>query len=117
MKKRLLALVLLGAGMAFGQVSIGIRLGAPPRPRVVRVQPRSPGPNYIWIDGYWFANGNRWKWHDGYWTRAPYEGARWMAPRYEGGRFFGGYWAGDRDRIDHDHRWDRDRNRDYRDRR
>jgi len=27
--------------------------------------------------------------------------------------FFEGYWEGDRGRNNHDHRWDRDRNRDY----
>jgi len=55
--------------------------------------------------------------HAGYWTRLPYAGARWVAPRYEGQRYYTGYWEGDRGRVEHDHRWDRDRNRDYRDRR
>ncbi len=115
MKKQLLILTLLGAGMAFGQISVGIRIGPPPPPRVVRVLPRTPGPGYVWIDGYWYAEGRRWRWHDGYWTRPPFAGARWIAPRHDGREFFGGYWDGDRGRFEHDHRWDRDRrNRDYR---
>jgi hypothetical protein len=38
-----------------------------------------------------------------------------MAPRYETGRYYNGYWDGERrGRIEHDHHWDRDRYRDYR---
>jgi len=114
--RRLLVLTLLFAALAFGQVSIGIRIGAPPPPRVVRVVPRSPGPEYVWIAGYWYVVGNRWRWHDGYWTRPPYPGAHWVAARHDGERFFEGYWQGDRGRFEHDHRWDHDRDRDYRDR-
>jgi hypothetical protein len=94
------------------QVSLGIRIGPPP-PRVVRIVPERPGPDYIWVEGYWYPVGNRYRWHDGYWTRSPYEGARWIGPRYDGGQFFEGYWEGDRGRFEHDHRWDRDRDRDY----
>src|SRR5579864_2166718 len=115
MKKLLLGLLFLAAlSICSAQVSIGIRIGPPPPPRVVRVQPARPGPDFVWIDGYWFADGSRYRWHDGYWTRPPYGGARWVTPRYEGERFFGGYWDGDRGRFEHDHHWDRDRNRDYR---
>ena len=115
MKTKVIALMLLAAGMAFAQFSIGVRIGAPPRARVVRVQPRSPGGDYAWVAGYWYPVGNRYKWHDGYWTRPPYAGARWMEPYHDGQQFFAGYWAGDRGQIGHDHRWDRgrDRARDY----
>jgi hypothetical protein len=106
--------MLIAGGAAFGQVSIGIRIGAPPPPRVVRVRPSTPGPGYVWIDGYWYAVGNRYKWHEGYWTRPPYEGAVWVVPHHDGERFFEGYWEGDRGRRPHDHSWDRDRrNRDF----
>jgi hypothetical protein len=113
MKKTLLALLLLAAGSSFAQVSIGVRIGPPPPPRVVRVQPRAPGPGYFWVDGYWYPVGNHYKWHNGYWTRPPYGEARWIGPRYEGDRFFEGYWEGGGRRVEHDHRWDRDHDRDY----
>jgi YXWGXW repeat-containing protein len=117
MKKSLLTLtLLLGATAAFGQVSVGIRIGAPPPPRVVRVLPSRPGPEYVWVDGYWYPVGGRYRWHDGYWTRPPYAGARWVGPRHDGSQFYEGFWEGDRGRFEHDHRWDRDRrNRDWRD--
>src|SRR5262245_21461074 len=80
--KKILLALLLGLP-AFAQVSIGIRIGPPPRPRVVRVVPARPGPDYSWIDGYWYPVGTRYVWHSGYWTRAPYPAARWIAPRFE----------------------------------
>lgn len=115
MKKIFLVLMLLAGGsICSAQVSVGIRIGPPPPPRVVRVLPPRPGPDYVWIDGYWYAAGNRYQWHNGYWTRPPYGGARWVMPHHDGERFFEGYWDGDRGRRDHDHRWDRDHDRDYR---
>ena len=111
-----LAALLMVGGSAFGaQVSLGVRIGAPPRARVVRV-PARPGADYIWVDGYWYPVGNKYKWHAGYWTRPPYGGARWVGPRYENQQFYNGYWDGDRGRFDHDHSWDRDRNNRDRDR-
>jgi hypothetical protein len=70
--------------------------------------PPSPGPGYIWIDGY-YANGY---WVPGRWAFAgvyrgpdhfyrPYDRDHWRRDR---GRF-------DHDRFDHDRRRDRDRGR------
>jgi hypothetical protein len=107
----LLAGMLFAGAPAFSapQVAVGIRIGPPPRPRYVRVRPIAPGPDYYWVDGYWYPVGHRYRWHSGYWTRPPYSGAVWVGPRYDGGQFYGGYWNGDRGRFEHDHRWDRDR--------
>ncbi|HYW46266.1 MAG TPA: YXWGXW repeat-containing protein [Bryobacteraceae bacterium] len=114
MRTKLLAVALLAAGSIFAQISVGIRIGPPPPPRVVRVRPVAPGPGYVWLDGYWYAVGSRYRWHAGYWTRPPYEGARWVVPHHDGERFFAGYWDGDHGRLEHDHHWDRDHDRDYR---
>jgi len=114
MKGKLLTVILLAASAVMSaQVSVGIRIGPPPAPRVLRVRPVAPGPGYVWIDGYWFADGGRYHWHNGYWTLPPYPGARWVGPRHDGREFFAGYWEGDRGRLEHDHRWDRDRDRDH----
>ena len=112
MKRSLLVLLFL-ASCAFGQVSVGIVIGPPPPPRVVRVLPPNPGPEFIWVEGYWYPVGHHYKWHAGYWTRPPYSGARWIVPRHDGERFFAGYWDGEHGRREHDHHWDRDRERDH----
>jgi hypothetical protein len=114
MKTKLLTVVLLAAGSVFGQVAVGINIGPPPPPRVLRVRPVAPGPDFAWVDGYWYPVGGRYHWHAGYWTRPPYAGALWVGPRHEGGRFFEGHWEGNRGVIAHDHHWDREHDRDYR---
>jgi hypothetical protein len=115
----ILGALLMCAGSAFGaQVSLGIRIGPPPPPRVVHVQPARPGADFVWVDGYWYPNGRHYAWHAGYWTRPPYEGAHWIAPHHDGQQFYAGYWDGDHGRFDHDHHWDREHDRDrdrYRD--
>jgi hypothetical protein len=113
MKHKLLATALLFCGVAIAQVSFGIQIGPPPPPRVLAVRPVMPGPGYAWVDGYWYPVGNRYHWHEGYWTRPPYDGATWVAPYHDGHQFFSGHWEGNRGRVEHDHRWDRERNRDW----
>lgn len=116
MKLKLFGLLFLGlASMLPAQVSIGISIGPPPPPRVVYVRPACPGPEFMWVEGYWYPVGHRYRWHEGYWTRAPFAGALWIAPRWEEGRFYEGYWEGRHERVMHDHRWDRDHDRDWHD--
>jgi hypothetical protein len=114
MGKKLIPFVLLGSALALsGQVSLGIRIGPPPPPRVMAVRPAAPGPGFVWVDGYWYPSGGRYRWHEGYWTRPPYEGARWVGPHHDGDRFFNGYWEGGHGRVEHDHKWDSGHDRDY----
>ena len=110
----LLSLMLLaGSPVLNAQVSLGIQIGAPPRPHVIRVRPDPPGPGYVWVEGYWYPVRGRYVWHRGYWTRPPYGGAAWVGPRYEDRRYYHGYWEGEHGRYEHDHRWDRERERDH----
>ena len=114
-KTAFLTAMLLSVGSAFGaQLSIGIRIGPPPAPRVVHVTPARPGADFAWVDGYWYPSGKHYKWHTGYWTRPPSVGARWVAPRHDGQLFFNGYWDTEHGRVEHDHKTDRDRERDHR---
>src|SRR5450759_5063690 len=83
----LASMLLAGASSSSAQVSLGIRIGPPPRPRVVRVVPRSPGQDYTWVGGYWYPQRGRYSWHNGYWTRPPYQGARWVEPRHDGQQY------------------------------
>jgi hypothetical protein len=93
MKTVLLAALLLATASTMrAQVSVGIVIGAPPPPRVVVAVPERPGPEFVWVEGYWYPVGNHYRWHGGYWTRPPYEGARWVGPRHNGERYYTGYW-------------------------
>src|SRR5579859_5541570 len=101
MSTRLLILLVLVAGgslFAGPHVFIGFGVPAPvavygpPPPVVAYAAPPCPGPGYSWVSGYWYPSGPRYLWRAGYWTRPPYVGARWVAPRYYGRRYYGGYW-------------------------
>jgi hypothetical protein len=109
-----LALATLVFGHAItanAQVSFGIHIGEPPAPRAY-VVPARPGADYVWIEGYQYPQGNHYRWHDGYWTRPPYQGAYWSAPYHSGGQYYAGRWEGSRGAINHNHRWDRGKDRD-----
>ena len=108
------ALLLAFAPAAHAQVSFDYQLGTPPpAPRAYRV-PRQPGPDYVWIEGYWYPVNGKYQWHDGYWTRPPYADAYWVAPYYERGEYYTGHWEGSRGDVHHDHSWDQNRQRDER---
>jgi hypothetical protein len=102
MKSKLLALVFLAGTTVFAgpRISIGIGFGAPapipvyapPPAPYVSYATRAPGYGYTWVAGYWYPAGARYAWRPGYWARPPYARAYWVAPRYAGGRYWGGYW-------------------------
>lgn len=109
----LIAGLLLGCGsMAKAQVSLGIRIGPAPAVRVEH-RPARPGPEYVWVGGYWYPASGHYVWHSGYWSRPPYEGAHWVGPHRHDGQFYEGYWDGSHGRVEHDHAWDHDHDRDY----
>ncbi len=99
---RFLAVALIAGGTMFAQprVSIGIGVGgyapgyyAPPA--YSEVVPPCPGPDYVWVDGYWVPQGGRNVWVQGYWRR-PYMaaypvGPRYVAPRYIEPRGYNAY--------------------------
>lgn len=106
------ALMLTLAPTAHAQISFDVQIGTPPpAPRSYRVPP-APGPDYTWIDGYWYPDNGRYRWHDGYWTRPPYPDAYWVAPYYQGHEYYTGHWEGGRGDVHHYHGWDQSRQRD-----
>ncbi len=106
------ALFLTLAPAAHAQISFDFDLGTPPpAPRAYRV-PRQPGPDYVWVEGYWYPENGQYRWHNGYWTLPPYPDAYWVAPYYERGHYYTGHWEGSRGDVHHSHSWDQTRQRD-----
>jgi hypothetical protein len=108
----LAALFVVPAATANAQVSFGITIGNPPPPRAYRVPPR-PGPDYVWVEGYQYPQNGKYRWHDGYWTRPPFQGAYWVEPYYYRGQYYAGRWEDGRRSMNHDHRWDGNKDRDW----
>ncbi len=68
---------------------------APPAPQV-EVVPVTPGPDYVWMPGYWSWNGTVWIWVGGRWGPRPYPHAVWVGPHWvRHGHYYawqGGHW-------------------------
>jgi hypothetical protein len=89
-KTKLLALALLAGGSLFAApaVAVGIEIGAPPPPpRAYYARPPAPGPNHVWISGFYEPVGGEYRWREPYWAPRPYAHAAWVAPRYRGHRY------------------------------
>src|ERR1700694_5382016 len=67
-----------------------------PPPPQIEVIPVAPGPDYVWIPGYWGWNGGAWIWISGRWVVRPWHGAVWVdghwARRGHGSIWIGGHW-------------------------
>jgi hypothetical protein len=57
---------------------------APPPP-IVEVREAAPGPDFVWIGGYycWQEHDHRYVWTRGHYAKAPHRGAHWEADRWE----------------------------------
>ena len=78
---RLAAIFVMAAGIVSSDAQ-GFRRSAPgmPPPRQREVVPRSPGPQFVWAQGYWAWDGRGWVWVPGtVWAPA------WVSWRYGGG--------------------------------
>jgi WXXGXW repeat (2 copies) len=71
-------------------------VGAQPPPPIVEQVVVSPGPEYVWIAGYWRWRFGHWEWVRGHWDLPPRRGAIWVGGAWErhGGRviWVDGYW-------------------------
>jgi len=54
-----------------------------PPPVIVERMPARPGPEFVWVRGYYAARGDAWVWVPGHYERPPRPGAVWVEPRYE----------------------------------
>jgi hypothetical protein len=55
-----------------------------------------PGPEYVWLPGYWTWRDSRYEWMAGQWVVPPHSNAVWIAPHWDtesgGYRYYEGYW-------------------------
>jgi len=81
----------------------------PPPPVQEETVVASPGPDYVWIGGYydWDVSARNYAWRSGRWERPPDRDAHWVAPRHEmrNGRHYytRGRWSHGGERRDRDH--------------
>ncbi len=77
------AMIALGmAGCSPHVSTYGYITTAPPPPRV-EVYGVAPGPEFVWINGFWGWAGHGYVWTPGRWERPPRRGATWAPGRWE----------------------------------
>ena len=64
----LLAVVALAAAISYGCAGT-VYVREDPPPVRVEVRPAAPGPNAMWIDGYWRWGHHEYLWMPGHWER------------------------------------------------
>jgi hypothetical protein len=121
-KRTVLATLMVGgvAAVAFPQIpvpplppglNVRITTGRPPTVRH-EVRIRRPGPDYIWVDGFWTSDGGRWVWIPGRWERQPVAEAYWIPARYvrtsRGTIYEPGHWSNQQLVVDDDIRQNRE---------
>jgi hypothetical protein len=63
--------------------SVNVVVDAPPPPPRAEVIVASPGPDYIWVNGYWGGEPGHYVWIAGHWDRPPHAHMRWVAPHWD----------------------------------
>jgi hypothetical protein len=77
--------LVLSSAPVRADISVNVQLeGPPPPPRQeVIVERDRPGPDYVWVGGYWGGAPGHYAWTNGHWDRPPHGHGHWVAPRWE----------------------------------
>ena len=74
--------------------AVFVEIGPPPAR--YEVAPVQPGPEFIWVAGYWGWVGTEYQWMPGRWVERPQPRAHWVPGRWVRahgrGRGYGGGW-------------------------
>jgi hypothetical protein len=73
------------AAPILADLSVNITVDAPPPPprHEVIVERDRPGPEYVWVGGFWDGAPGHYVWVAGHWDRPPHGHAAWFAPHWE----------------------------------
>jgi hypothetical protein len=58
-------------------------VGAEPPPPIVEQVTVAPGPEYVWVSGYWRWHHHSWEWIRGHWAFPPRRGAIWVEGHWD----------------------------------
>jgi hypothetical protein len=75
------------ASTFLADVSISIRIPVieepPPPPRQEVIIGVSPGPDFVWVGGYWDGSPGHYVWVSGHWDRPPHGRGQWNPPHWD----------------------------------
>jgi hypothetical protein len=76
--------LMFSASPVLADISVNLQIDGPPPPRhEVIIEGNRPGPDYIWVTGYWDGSPGHYAWVGGHWDRPPHGHGHWVAPRWE----------------------------------
>jgi hypothetical protein len=78
-----LALALGPLAGCYADAGFEVETVPPPPAAQVEVVPASPGPEYVWVEGYHRWDGRAYVWVGGHYDRPPRRGARWERAHWE----------------------------------
>ncbi len=64
-------------------INVGLDLAPPPPRQEVIVERNRPGPDYVWVGGFWDGTPGHYRWSPGHWDRPPHAHAVWSAPHWD----------------------------------
>jgi len=75
----------LSASPILADLSVNISIDAPPPPprQEVIVERDRPGPDFVWVGGFWDGTPGHYVWVAGHWDRPPHPHAAWVSPHWE----------------------------------
>jgi hypothetical protein len=74
------------ASPLLADISVNLMVVGPPAPRPeVVIEANRPGPDYVWVGGYWGGSPGNYVWASGHWDRPPHDHAHahWVAPQWQ----------------------------------
>ena len=88
--------MVFGVGSATSDAATRVYVRVGPPATVVQVRPVSPGPRYVWVEGYQRWDGRAYVWVPGRWAVPPRVRAVWVPGRWvhehRGWYFVEGHW-------------------------
>ena len=88
--------MVIGVGSATSDAATRVYVRVGPPATVVQVRPVSPGPRYVWVEGYQRWDGRAYVWVPGRWAVPPRVRAVWVPGRWvhehRGWFFVEGHW-------------------------
>jgi len=72
------------ASAVLADLSLSINIDAlPPPPQRDVIIGVSPGPDFVWVGGYWDGSPGHYSWVGGRWAKPPHAHGQWMAPHWD----------------------------------
>jgi hypothetical protein len=66
-------------------ITVNVEIDAPPPPprHEIVIERDRPGPDFVWVEGFWDGSPGHYVWVAGHWDRPPHGHGHWNAPHWD----------------------------------